>query len=212
MVELRTGASAESDRTRSSCLSWNGSRKAALYAHGSGLQVNAGRGTDYDNVELIAQVTHLSAFEHRAFDREPVQFLRARIRGSGDDPADERAVLACVVVSCFNLNGNRPARGDIGSGIRILWKCRALAEVMSGRELFLRRVFTEKERAYCSDKRDPAPFYAARFAAKEAVSKAFGTGIGAEIGLQDIEVDHHESGAPFVRLLGGARSSRKNAE
>ncbi len=43
---------------------------------------------------------------------------------------------------------------------------------------------------------------AVRFAAKEAVAKAFGTGIGAELGWLDIEVGHAPSGAPLVRLLG----------
>lgn len=93
-------------------------------------------------------------------------------------------------------------RGVLGVGLDFVEVPR-MAEVIERQgELFLRRVFTEKERAYCADKREPAPFYAARFAAKEAVSKAFGTGIGGEIGLLDIEVDHHENGAPLVRLLG----------
>jgi holo-[acyl-carrier protein] synthase len=47
-----------------------------------------------------------------------------------------------------------------------------------------------------------APFVAARFAAKEAVSKAFGTGIGAQLGWQDIEICKKESGEPFVVLHG----------
>ena len=45
-------------------------------------------------------------------------------------------------------------------------------------------------------------FYAARFAAKEAVAKAFGTGIGSALGWLDIEVAHGPTGAPMVRLLG----------
>jgi holo-[acyl-carrier protein] synthase len=52
---------------------------------------------------------------------------------------------------------------------------------------------------------DPAPYVAARFAAKEAVSKAFGTGIGATLGWQDIEVRRLESGRPEVLLHGEAR-------
>ena len=48
----------------------------------------------------------------------------------------------------------------------------------------------------------PETFYAARFAAKEAVSKAFGTGIGAQLGWQDMEVGRKESGEPFVILHG----------
>ena len=47
-----------------------------------------------------------------------------------------------------------------------------------------------------------APFVAARFAAKEAISKAFGTGIGAQLGWQDMEIRKKESGEPFVVLHG----------
>jgi holo-[acyl-carrier protein] synthase len=46
----------------------------------------------------------------------------------------------------------------------------------------------------------PGPFLAARFAGKEAVSKAFGTGIGAHLGWQDIEICRKESGEPYVVL------------
>jgi holo-[acyl-carrier protein] synthase len=67
-------------------------------------------------------------------------------------------------------------------------------------ERFLAFTYTEGERDYCLRMRDPAPFLAARFAAKEAVAKAFGTGIGAELGWKSIEVVHDERGAPQVRL------------
>jgi holo-[acyl-carrier protein] synthase len=64
----------------------------------------------------------------------------------------------------------------------------------------LEYTFTPGERAYCLGMRDPVPFLAARFAAKEAVAKAFGTGIGAELGWKSIEVYHGERGEPLVRL------------
>jgi len=67
-------------------------------------------------------------------------------------------------------------------------------------ERFLDYTFTPGERAYCLGMRDPAPFLAARFAAKEAVAKAFGTGIGAELGWKSIEVVHGERGEPLVRF------------
>jgi holo-[acyl-carrier protein] synthase len=60
------------------------------------------------------------------------------------------------------------------------------------------------EITYCLSHRKPGPFLAARFAAKEAVSKAFGTGICAELGWQDIEIRRKESGEPFVVLHGAA--------
>ncbi len=67
-------------------------------------------------------------------------------------------------------------------------------------ERFLNRVFTEEERTYCLGMRVPFPHLAARFAAKEAVSKAFTTGIGGEIGWKSISVYHGERHQPCVRL------------
>jgi holo-[acyl-carrier protein] synthase len=67
---------------------------------------------------------------------------------------------------------------------------------------FVDRILLPDELAYCVSHKNPAPFIAARFAAKEAVSKAFGTGIGVSLGWHDIEVRHKESGAPYVALHG----------
>jgi holo-[acyl-carrier protein] synthase len=61
------------------------------------------------------------------------------------------------------------------------------------------RIFTAAEQAYCDRRRQPAERYAARFAAKEAVLKAMGVGIGA-CRLRDIEVVRAESGEPCVEL------------
>lgn len=69
-------------------------------------------------------------------------------------------------------------------------------------EHFVARVFTQGEREYCAAMADPAPFYAARFAAKEAVSKALGTGIGAQLAWLDVDVQREESGRPRVVLSG----------
>ena len=69
---------------------------------------------------------------------------------------------------------------------------------------FVHRVFTEGEIAYCQSMKYPARHFAARFAAKEAVSKAFGTGIGKAMGWRDIDVRKKESGEPFVVFTGGA--------
>ena len=69
---------------------------------------------------------------------------------------------------------------------------------------FLQKVYTEKEIAYCQRKRNPWQSFAARFAAKEAVSKAMGTGLG-KIGLTDIEVLNQSSGQPQVILHGAAQ-------
>lgn len=71
-------------------------------------------------------------------------------------------------------------------------------------ERFLERVFTAEERAYCETKPRPGPFWAARFAAKEAVSKCFTTGIGAELGWKSVSVSHGDRGEPIVMLDGPA--------
>lgn len=70
---------------------------------------------------------------------------------------------------------------------------------------FLHRVFTEGEIAYSQSMKFPARHLAARFAAKEALSKAFGTGIGKAMGWKDIDVHKKPSGEPFVVLEGGAK-------
>jgi holo-[acyl-carrier protein] synthase len=67
-------------------------------------------------------------------------------------------------------------------------------------ERFLARVFTQEERDYCSKMAQPHKHLAARFAAKEAVSKAFTTGIGAELGWRSVSVYHGPRNQPLVRL------------
>jgi holo-[acyl-carrier protein] synthase len=67
-------------------------------------------------------------------------------------------------------------------------------------ERFLARVFTEEERAYCFRMAHPHKHLAARFAAKEAVSKSFTTGIGKELGWRSISVYHGPRNEPLVRL------------
>ncbi len=67
-------------------------------------------------------------------------------------------------------------------------------------ERFLSRVFTDEERAYCADMKHPHKHLAARWAAKEAVSKCFTTGIGVELGWKSVAVAHGARMEPIVRL------------
>ncbi len=89
---------------------------------------------------------------------------------------------------------------NLGIGIDIIEVARIRASCDRFGDRFLKRVLRPDEIAYCRSHRNPTPFIAARFAAKEAVSKAFGTGIGSRLGWQDIEVKRLESGQPFVVL------------
>jgi len=71
---------------------------------------------------------------------------------------------------------------------------------------FLDRVFLEGEIAYSKTMKFPQLHLAARFAAKEALSKAFGTGIGHEMGWKDLEVVRQPGGAPRIQLHGKAEA------
>jgi holo-[acyl-carrier protein] synthase len=72
-------------------------------------------------------------------------------------------------------------------------------------ELFLRRVYTPHEIEYCSARRAATQHYAGRWAAKEAVLKALGTGWARGITWRDVEVRNLHGGQPVVALSGGAR-------
>ncbi len=67
---------------------------------------------------------------------------------------------------------------------------------------FAKRIFTDSERHYCEHKARPAEHYAARFAAREAVLKALGTGFSGGVGLRDVSVVRADSGKPVVHLEG----------
>jgi holo-[acyl-carrier protein] synthase len=76
----------------------------------------------------------------------------------------------------------------LGTGVDIIEVARIRSSHERFGDRFIRRLLRDAEIEYCLSHRDPAPFLAARFAAKEAVSKAFGTGIGQYLGWHDIEV------------------------
>jgi holo-[acyl-carrier protein] synthase len=78
-----------------------------------------------------------------------------------------------------------------------------LRRVLDRRPRLAERVFTDAERAYAAAAADPGPRLAARFAAKEAVAKALGVGIGA-VSWRQVEVVRDEQGAPGLALTGAA--------
>jgi holo-[acyl-carrier protein] synthase len=92
----------------------------------------------------------------------------------------------------------------IGIGIDLVECARIETSIERFGDRFLQRVFTAGEIAYSQSMKFPARHLAARFAAKEALSKAFGTGIGKSMGWRDLDVQKKESGEPFVVLSGGA--------
>ncbi len=71
-------------------------------------------------------------------------------------------------------------------------------------ERFVKRLFTERERAHCDARASRAACYAKQFAAKEACAKALGTGISARVGWRDMSVVSLQTGQPTLELSGGA--------
>jgi holo-[acyl-carrier protein] synthase len=77
-----------------------------------------------------------------------------------------------------------------------------LAAILVRQPGVVQRVYTAAEAAYCQAHRTPAPRFAGRFAAKEAVLKALGTGLARGMRWRDIEIAAGPRGAPEVRLHG----------
>lgn len=97
-----------------------------------------------------------------------------------------------------------------GIGIDVVEVARIASAIERHGDAFLTRIFTTGERDYCQASKNPAMHYAARFAAKEAAVKALGTGIGANAGLQDLEVIRDAAGAPKLFLRGAAADFAKH--
>lgn len=93
----------------------------------------------------------------------------------------------------------------LGLGTDITEVARVKASLEKFGDAFLKRILHPGEIAYCQNYQEPAQYVAARFAAKEAISKAFGTGIGAQLGWHDMEICRKDSGEPFVVLHGGGQ-------
>ena len=69
-------------------------------------------------------------------------------------------------------------------------------------DAFKKRIFSKNEIIYCERKKNPSTFYAKRFAAKEALSKALGTGIRKGINFKNIEISNDNLGKPTIKLRG----------
>lgn len=94
--------------------------------------------------------------------------------------------------------------GQVGLGVDIV-EIERMRRILTRTPSFARKVFSGAERAYCDAKANPEVHYATRFAAKEAVVKALGTGFSEGIGVRDIEVRRTTKGRPYVVLTGRAR-------
>lgn len=93
----------------------------------------------------------------------------------------------------------------IGIGTDII-ECLRIAQMIERHgDLFINRVYTTHEIQYCQSRKQSTQHYAGRWAAKEAILKALGTGWRRGISWRDIEVRNEPGGRPVVAMRGGAR-------
>lgn len=85
------------------------------------------------------------------------------------------------------------------TGVDIVQISRIEKILNTKKDLFLNRVFTEKEIDYISKKGNSSNTVAGLYASKEAISKALGTGVG-KIALKDMEITHNDNGKPLVNI------------
>ncbi|MBS4168889.1 holo-ACP synthase [Parachlamydia sp. AcF125] len=88
----------------------------------------------------------------------------------------------------------------LGIGNDIIEISRIAKNIEQYGQKFLDRLFTNQEQAYCLQYRQSDRHFAGRFAAKEAIVKAFGTGFGTQVAWTDLEILNDPSGKPHVRL------------
>ena len=89
-------------------------------------------------------------------------------------------------------------------------KISRVKKVFNENKKFKNRMFSKKEITYCESKLNKIASYAKRFAAKEAFSKALGTGISKDISFNEISVNNNKKGAPFIELSGKTRTIVRN--
>ena len=99
----------------------------------------------------------------------------------------------------------------VGTGVDIV-ECLRIAQMIERHgELFIARVYTDAEIEYCTARKAATQHYSGRWAAKEAVLKALGTGWRRGISWRDIEIRNDRKGAPTVNLRAGARDVMEKA-
>jgi holo-[acyl-carrier protein] synthase len=94
--------------------------------------------------------------------------------------------------------------GAVGLGVDIV-EIERMRKILKRSPAFARKAFSDEERSYCEKTATPEAHFATRFAAKEAVLKALGTGFSQGIGVRDVEVKRTSKGRPYAVLTGRAK-------
>ena len=173
----------------------------------AGLVKGASRGEGLGN-KFLSHIREVDAIVHvvRCFEDENIVHVNGRI-----DPADDIATINLELIladlETVQKRGDK-ARKMIKSGEKRYAEEADLADRIAAhleKEQPVRTFpFTEEERAYCDKCARPAEHYAARFAAREAVVKALGTGFADGVGFRDVSVGRDDSGRPRAILTGRA--------
>lgn len=124
-----------------------------------------------------------------------------------EDAAENSSAAAEAIARDFDESIHLESPHSIGVDIVEIERMKAILERTPR---FKTRIFSEDEQAYCNKKARPECHYATRFAAKEAVLKALGTGFSEGIGPRDVEVVITAKGKPQVKLY--RRAEEKAAE
>ena len=124
-----------------------------------------------------------------------------------EDAAENSSAAAEAIARDFDESIHLESPHSIGVDIVEIERMRAILERTPR---FKTRIFSEDEQTYCNKKARPECHYATRFAAKEAVLKALGTGFSEGIGPRDVEVVITAKGKPQVKLY--RRAEEKAAE
>ena len=85
-----------------------------------------------------------------------------------------------------------------------------IKKLLNKNNQFKKKIFSTKEIKRCESSPNVSASYSKRFAAKEAFSKALGTGVSNGISFNEISINNKKNGAPFIELLGNTKTITKN--
>jgi holo-[acyl-carrier protein] synthase len=85
-----------------------------------------------------------------------------------------------------------------------------IKKLLNKNNQFKKKIFSTKEIKRCESSPNVSASYSKRFAAKEAFSKALGTGVRKGISFNEISINNKKNGAPFIELLGNTKIITKN--
>lgn len=124
--------------------------------------------------------------------------------------AEQVSSVSQVASSVRESSELKESSDSVSMGVDIV-EIERVRAILNRSPAFARRAFSEDEQAYCNAATSPEYHYATRFAAKEAVLKALGTGFSGGIKPRDVEVVLNAKGKPRVRLTGKAAAVAKEA-